>query len=461
MKILIYSVRIGLLASLGGLLAGCAHFEPERARRDQTESFTSNLTVMAEAELTHALTLEECIQIAMTNNYNVRQADLNKELYRLGKNVAFTAFLPSVAASAGYNAYAKDPQITEKRFETAGVSIGWPVFMPSTWFLYASARHGYASAEIASFYVRQGIVLQTTMNYYNVIVQQETIAALESQLEAAKETVQRVAGLAEEGFITSWERDQAVYQQEAREVELAYAKRQLNVLRGELLKDLGLSPLAPLELAPDTAETKRPEGGIEDMVVRALEINPQLSMADRQVVMKEHAVRQAFCAFIPTVSLFANHDWTGNDLAAHSANWVTGFQGAWTLFDGLANVARYRASRVERRQSRLERESTFLSVIVGVISAEAAMNSAAENRRLFQRGYDVAAAKHADYDARAQEGLIPLSDALDARAQMDLAQVALVKSRYQEKIAIANLELAIGSTLVPGATQPGTTNTAE
>ena len=31
---------------------------------------------------------------------------------------------------------------------------------------------------------------------------------------------------------------------------------------------------------------------------------------------------------------------------------------------------------------------------------------------------------------------------------MDLAQVALVQSRYQEKIAIANLELAMGLTLV-------------
>ena len=63
--------------------------------------------------------------------------------------------------------------------------------------------------------------------------------------------------------------------------------------------------------------------------------------------------------------------------------------------------------------------------------------------------YDVAAAKWADYDAKAREGLVPLSDALDARGAMDLAQVALVQSRYQEKIAIANLELAMGLTLVP------------
>jgi len=77
------------------------------------------------------------------------------------------------------------------------------------------------------------------------------------------------------------------------------------------------------------------------------------------------------------------------------------------------------------------------------------VRDASEIARLRQRAYDVAAARHADYDARSREGLIPLSDALDARTRMDLAQVALVQSRYQERLAVASLELAMGITLVP------------
>ena len=160
-------------------------------------------------------------------------------------------------------------------------------------------------------------------------------------------------------------------------------------------------------------------------------------------------MRQAFCNFLPTLSLFSTGSWTGNDLAAHAENWVTGFHGAWTLFDGLANVARYKAAKVERRQTLLDRENTFLSVMVGVVAAEAAARDAAESARVRQHAYDVAAAKWADYDAKAREGLLPLSDALDARGAMDLAQVALVRSRYDERIAIASLELAMGITFVP------------
>ena len=438
------------LLMAGVLASGCRSFEPARARREQTESFTSNLAARAAAELAQPLSLDDCVRIAMSNNYAARKADLDRELYRIGKNVAFTAFLPNVAASAGYNSYDKAmPQQHEQRFGTADLTASMPIFMPSTWFLYAAARHGYAAAGVAAHYVRQGIVLQTSVNYYNVLVQQDTIAALESQLDAARETAERVSGLADEGLVSKWEGDQALFAAELRETELNKARRQLAVLRGELLQGLGLSPAAPLELSGETSEKAMPEGSVEDLVLQALGSHPELALADRQVVIQDHQVRQAFCNFLPTISLFSTGTWTGNDLAAHAENWVSGFSGAWTLFDGLANVARYKAAQVERRQTRLERENTFLSVMVGVVAAEASARDAAEGARVRRRAYDVAAAKWADYDAKAREGLIPLSDALDARGAMDLAQVALVQSRYQEKIAIANLELAMGLTLVP------------
>jgi len=84
-----------------------------------------------------------------------------------------------------------------------------------------------------------------------------------------------------------------------------------------------------------------------------------------------------------------------------------------------------------------------------VIAAEAAVRDATAAAHLRQRAYEVAKAKYEDYAARAEEGLLPLSDALDARGAMDLLQVAAVRSRYQERIAVANLELAMGLTLVP------------
>lgn len=436
------------------LAAGCAHFKPAEVRHAQTDAFDRALARQADALLARPLSLDDCIRIAMTNNYAARQADLRTELNRIGKNVAFTAFLPTVAASAGYSAYAREPNaMTERRSGSASLDAGFPIFMPSSWFLYAAARHGYASAETAALYVRQGIVLQTSINYYQMLVQQETIAAVEAQLAAARENAGRIASLTQEGFFARWEGEQARFQAEVREAELSRARRQLEVVRGDLLVGLGLSPTAPLQLSGETGPARAPTGSTAERVLRALEVHPALALADRQVVIREHQVRQAFCNFLPTLSLFSSGTWTGNDLADHSANWVSGIAGVWTLFDGLANVARYKAAKVERHSSTFERESTFLSVMIQVIAAEAAVRDAVEAAHIRQRAYDIAVAKHADYDARSREGLLPLADALDARAQMDLAQVARVQSRYQERIATASLELAMGITLVPAEPQ--------
>lgn len=432
-------------------VSGCSTYDATQARRDHTESFTNDLARLSVELLARPLSLDECIRIAMTNNYQVRQADLRTELNRIGKNVAFTAFLPNVAGTAGYTSYAKQPNVmTERRFNSADLEIGMPIFMPSTWFLYAAARHGYATAATAAYYVRQGIVLQTTMDYCETLLAQETVAALETQLKAALENAERIEGLAGEGFFRPWEAEQARLLAETRQAELNHARRQLEVKRGELLVGLGLAPGTAVELSGEMAAPVSFDKTTEELVLVALQENPSLALSDRQVVIQEHRVREAFCAFLPTLSIFTSGTWTGNSLADHSANWISGLKGAWTLFDGLANVARYRAAKVEKKQAVFEREAAFLNVMIQVIAAEAKLRDATETTLIRERSYDVLAAKYDDYDARSREGLIPLSDALDARAAMDEAQVELLRSKYLERLASASLELAIGTTVVPG-----------
>lgn len=438
--------------ALGGLLfatAGCTSFNAVDARREQTTAFTNSLSNLAAESLAKPLSLDDCVRIAMTNNYDVRTAELNRRLGQLARDLSFTAFLPQVATTAGYTSYAKEPLMQEKQAASGDLTIGLPLFMPSSWFLYSAAKHGQASTDIAAAYVRQGIVLQTTSDYFGLMVQQELVSALEAQTKAAQEAASRIKGLATEGFFTPWERDQAVYLAEAREAEWNHAKRQLDVVRGNLLIGIGLSPMAAIKLSGEIGDATRPEGDITNLVIRALEIHPELSLSDRLVVSRQDNVRKAFCNFIPTVSLVSSLSWTTDDLAKHSANWMTGLTGAWDLFSGFANVARYKQAKIERERSELERETTFLSVMIRVISAEAAVKDAAENAKLSQRAYDVAKAKFEDYDAKAKEGLIPLSDSLDARSVMEQAQVSLLQGKYQERLALANLELAMGITALP------------
>jgi outer membrane protein TolC len=129
--------------------------------------------------------------------------------------------------------------------------------------------------------------------------------------------------------------------------------------------------------------------------------------------------------------------------------WMAGFSAAWTVFNGFANYNNLRIAKTERTKSEREREATFLSVIVRVITAESAVRDASEKRLVAQSSYNVAHEKFEEYDAKTKEGLLPQSEALDARAAMDAAQIQLVQTTYLERMAISSLELAMGITALP------------
>jgi outer membrane protein TolC len=457
MKVIYHQLNLLILVALAGLMSGCSTLDPQKERQEHTKAFSAQLNEEQSRLLASPLTLEDCIHIALTNNYTIRLADLDKRLAKLNKKVAFSAFLPQVAASYGYNTFDMIPSTQNMDFHMAVTTLSMPLFAPTTWFLYGAACDGYASAELAANYTRQNIVLQTTVQYYQLRLQQEMIGAIETQLVAAQALTNRIEGLAAEGFAATWERNQARLLAEARAAELSHAKREASLLRATFLQSMGLSPLAPLQLDPKLSPTQKHEQPIEEMVLTALMNHPELSLADRLIVARENQVRQAFAKFVPTLAVFGELRWVDlssftqmvPELASSSTMWMAGFSAAWTVFNGFANYNNLKIAKTERTKSQREREATFLSVIVRVLTADGAYHDVIEKRRVAEQAYQVAREKFTDYEAKAKEGLLPQSEALDAQAAMDAAHIQFIQTTYLERMALSSLELAMGITPLP------------
>lgn len=426
-------------------VSGCVSFDAHEERQNQTAEFLKELEQKQTELLAKPLTLDVCIQTAMTNNYEVRLAALDTELGQIAKNQSFSAFLPQVTAAAGYTAFNKDPVTSSDKFEHGSIDVALPIIAPSSWYLFDAVKHSKEAAVLAESYVRQAITLDITTRYFDVLIQDQLVSAIAAQVEAADAENNRVAGLFNEGFARDWERDQAAAMLSDRRYSLEQANNQLRVAKAKLLESMGLNPLAEFSLEKDVEAPEMPQGTLDELVLRALEQHPELAIADRQVVIKENEVRQAFCEFIPVVSLFTSFSFTGNEVGnPPSSNISYGFNGAWTIFKGFYNSANYKRSKVERIRSEYEREKTFLSIITRVVAAEAAVREAHNSSELAKAQLAVAKAKAEDYAARAGEGLIKYSDALDAKAEMDAAEVANVRASFAEQIAIENLRYVMG-----------------
>jgi len=336
-----------------------------------------------------------------------------------------------------------------RSYSDAALNVDVPILTPSVWFLYAARRQQTEIAAIAAHYVRQVIVLETTRDYYTCLVQEEIINALTAQRDAAQETFRRIDSLAAEGMSTAWERELARARYEDRAAALSQAERGLVTARGALLLTLGLAPDASITLAGAPDESALPDTTLEERVLKALSSHPELAMADRNVVMRNHQVRQAFCDFLPNVMGFWTGTYADNTSMDRLHNWKLGLAGTWKLFDGFANVARYRSSKVERTSAELSRESLFLSIMLEVTRAHMGIQDATDAYRVATQNHHAYDLKSGDYREKMRAGLIPAKDSLEAEAERDTAQVILVQTRYQEAIARATLDLAMGTTLLP------------
>lgn len=427
------------------LVSGCVSFDAMEERTNQTDEFLKELEQKQAELLAKPLTLDVCVAIAMDNNYDVRLAALDTELGQIAKNLSFSAFLPQVTAAAGYTAFNKDPITSSERFGHGSIDVALPIIAPSSWYLFDAVQHSKEAAALAESYVRQAITLDVTTRYFEVLIQDQLVLAIVAQVEAVEAENDRIAGLFNEGLAREWERNQAAAMLSDRRFALEQAKNQLRVAKAKLLESMGLNPLAEFTIEKTVAAPEMPEGTVEELVLKALEQHPELAIADRQVVIKENEVRQAFCEFIPVVSLFTSFSFTGNEVGnPPSSNISYGFNGAWTIFKGFYNTANYKRSKVERTRSEYEREKTFLSIITRVVAAEAAVREAHNNSELARAQLQVARAKAEDYSARAGEGLIKYSDALDAKSEMNVAEVANIRASFAEQIAIENLRYVMG-----------------
>lgn len=427
------------------LTAGCVSFDPQDERQNQTSEFLNDLQEKQASILAKPLSLEMCIATAMTNNYEVRLAALDTELGQIARNVSFSAFLPQITAAAGYSVYSKDPVTMSDKYGHGSIDVSLPIIAPSSWYLFDAVKHSQEAAALAESYVRQAITLDTTTRYFEVLIQEQLVTAIEAQVAAAEAENNRVQGLFNEGFARDWERSQAAALLTDRRHALEQANNNLRVAKAKLLEAMGLNPLVEISLEKTVAPSIKPDGTIEELVLKALEQHPELAIADRQVVIKENEVRQAFCEFIPVVSLFTSFSFTGNEVGNPPSNNISyGFNGAWTIFKGFYNVGNYKRSKLERTRSEYEREKTFLSIITRVVAAEAAVREAHNASELAKAQLAVAKAKAQDYAARAGEGLIKYSDALDAKAALDAAEVVNVRASFAEQIAIENLRYVMG-----------------
>ena len=408
------------------------------------------LTVSAQEEKL-VLSLEQALEIALSENPTIKIADQQIEIKRYAKQGTYASLYPQIDATASYQRVIKKQtmsmdfggqtqtiKVGSDNSFNGGIALGMPVVNAQLW---ESLKVSALDVELAVEQARSSridMVEQVTKAYYGVLLAKESYNLFQRVYDNAvnnNEVVKKrfdVGSVSEYDLITS---------------NVSVQNAQPNMIEAEYTVVLALWQLKAL-LGIDLQRDIDVTGSLMDYVhimdrgydisQLSLENNSTLKQLDMQEDMLNHALRITKFANIPSLSLNAAYLYTalGNDgkffkKEAWNPYSYAGLQLNIPIFAGNKRRAATREARLNLANLQLQRENVERQLRVGIVQYLNNMQSSVKKYHASaatvdqaQRGYDIAVKR---YDV----GRGTLVD-------IDNSQVALTQAELQRNQSIYN-----------------------
>jgi outer membrane protein len=274
----------------------------------------------AKAQTIKTWSLQECVQYAIDNNIDIRQADLNTEVAKLDKKDAVGSFLPSFNASANnswntgltQNITTGVLQTQTTRNSSYGVNSGVTLF--DGWanvYRLQRAKMNVLSREYNSELIEDNTLLNVANSYLNVLFNKENLKRLETQHNLTQDQINLTSQLVEAGSIPRGDllEIKATYANE--EQQIIGINNNVVISRIALAQILNLDDFTNFDV--EDPELSDPNGFILDRAVNdiyenATEKRFEVKIAEQNTLLAEQDLKISKAAILPRLSAFFNYN---------------------------------------------------------------------------------------------------------------------------------------------------------
>lgn len=437
------------------------------------------------------ITLDQCIQIALSENPTVRVADMDIRRTDYSRKETLGALLPSLSFSASYNrmlakqvAYmnmddfsfggnssesngdseqvlsrstdkSKDQGIKmglDNSYQ-AGFSATVPLIAPQLWqALKVSDAQILKSVEQARV-SRQELVNQVKCAYYALLLAQDSRRVVQESYDMAALTHsiysdQFKAGAASEYDVlrTSVAMKNIEPEIMQADISISRAQLQLKILMG-LEESFSFSVTDSLPAYTEYVDTRLLEYA---SISNVLADNPSLRMMDIDTEILKRNVKMQKASLYPTIALTGSYSWTSsnNGTPFKDLRWnpysIIGVTLSFPLFEGGQRYNRIRQAQIQVDQMQWQREDLERSVLMQV---QLAMENLSLNRDIIsssQQSVMQAEKAHDIMDRSFKVGAASYLDLRDSELALTRARLAYNQAIYNYLVADSELELLLG-----------------
>jgi outer membrane protein len=283
----------------------------------------ANITANAQ----EVITLQKAVDRTLERNLTIKQALYSEALSTEDYNQSRYNKLPSVDASpsAGYN-FGRNIDPTSNQFinqrtftVNAGINAQLIVFQGGQLRNQIIRNRILVDVDKSNTAkIKNDLVLNVVTQYLAILTNQDLVTAAQQQIDISKIALDRAQKNFDVGNQTLADLSQAKAQQSTAELNLTTAQNQLDLSVLILKQYMEMNPLEQISVEkPDISKLTDIRTAYDEAAVikTALEINPDVKLAETRQLAAQQSIKVAMGAYYPTVSLFGSGNSRYSDAA--------------------------------------------------------------------------------------------------------------------------------------------------
>lgn len=436
------------------------------------------------------LSLDECLAIALSDNPTVKVADMEVQRLDYSKKEVIGQLLPTIDFGANYNRTlekqtmymnmdgfgdfggagdgdGENGEVSSRARAggggDGGIKVGldnsWslgfqaslPLIAPQLWKSVAVSDTQILRSLEAAQQSRQNLVDQVKSAYYGLLLAQDSRIVIQESYDMARLTHETYVKQAAAGAASDYDVLRTSVAMKNIEPEIIQADIAIKQARLRLLVLMGVDSAFEFEAAARLADY---EQTMYDEVF-ALESdysnNADLKLLDIDTKLLEQQVAMKKLAFVPTLALSANYNWTSmsNGSPVKNFRWspysMVGLTLSVPIFHGGSRWNSLKAASIQAKEMKWQRENLERSIAMQVdiaidniklnvkqiASSSESVNQADRAHTIMEKSFEIGAASYLDLR--------------DSELSLTRARLAYYQAIYNYLIAGSKLELLLGN----------------
>ena len=291
-------------------------------------------TLGATAQETLTLTLDQAIEIALSDNPTIQVAEQTVQLKKISNKETVMGLFPEASLAGSYTRTIKKQTMVMNgmKFQVGipnqyqgGLSVSLPIFAPT---LYKSIKLTKTDVALAAEQARaskQDLVNQVTKAFYQTLLAQDSYAVLEKSFKQSEENFRIVNAKYEQGRVSEFDKISAEVQMRNLQPSVISARNAVELSKLQLLVLMNIEPEAEIVLEGSLNDYEESVfAGVLTADTNSLKDNSTLAQLNMNVKMLQQTLSLNKQNFAPMVALQFNYMYTcmAEDFKFKEYNWT-------------------------------------------------------------------------------------------------------------------------------------------